>query len=259
MLQLKKNSKSNNKLINLNDIDELTEETTGNNIINDKNKDYYDNKNTSISNEKKHKLSRSPKYKRKKSENNKVLISKNSLYMEKVLFFVDNLQKKTNKISQKFEDEFLVLKSEKNGAQQFEKKYIVPPNYINLKSNEIIEKNKSFKKLEKTNGKVKLFEIFSNETLDNYNKDRHMVNDLDLKEKFFYNAYLNPKNLKTNNVNVNSNSNNSFNYYNKQKYLNTSLNNKQNLNNSHQIYNYGVNNGSFESKYYYFFYYFSFF
>lgn len=199
LLKIKKPSQSNNKLINLNQINELTEDTLGN---------------------------MSPRSKRKKSDNN-IVISKNSLYMEKVLMFVDNLQK-SNKVSPNFEEEFVVLKSdEEKGFQEFEKKYLIPPNYLNLKSNEIIEKNKSFKNLEKTNGKVRLFDIFSNETLENYNRDRLMANDLDLKDKYFKNANLNSKNKFNNN---------SFNLYNKNYNLNTSLNNK-NLNNSHQIYN----------------------
>lgn len=231
LLKLKKISQTNTKLVNLNQISEMTEETTGpNNNHNNSpttNKNRNDNK----------KQSRSPISKRKESENNKVLISRNSLYMEKLLFYMDSLQK-ANNIPQKFEDEFLVLKSEKNGMQEYEKKYLIPPNYLSLKSSEIIEKNKSFKRLEKANGQVKLFEIFSNETLDNYNKDLLMVNDLDLKEKYFKDA----------------NNNYSFNTYNKQPhYLNTSLNNndiknKMYLNNSHQISNYKIGNASFDGN-----------
>jgi len=261
MLLPNKVSKSNDKLINLNEISEITEETTGNNNNNNNNNDnIYSGSCCSSSKNNQQNLSPSPQNRNKKSRANKVLISKNSLYMEKVLFFVDNLQK-TNNFSQKFEDEFSVLNLEKNGVQQFEKKYVVPPNYMNLKSNEIIEKNKSFKKLEKKNGKVNLFEIFSNETLDNYNKDRLMVNDLDLKEKYFNNGLLNAKNKQMNNVNVN-NSNNSFNNNKQQQhYLNTSLNNNNNnynsnfnsnkkiLNNSHQIYNHSGENSSFDRNY----------
>lgn len=200
--KLLKISQSSNKLIQ---ISELTEDTIGN------------------------KNSTSPKNRRKRTENN-VVISKNSLYMEKVLFFVDNLEK-TNKLSPKFEDEFVVLNENADkGTTEFEKKYIVPPNYINLKSKEIIEKNKSLKKVEKKkNGSISLFDIFSNETLDNYNRDKQMVNDIYLKDKYFNNNNLNPK-VKFNN--------NSFNLYNKNYNLNTSLNNKY-LNNSHQINNYG--------------------
>lgn len=237
MLRLKEISKSNTKLINFNHISQITEETQESNThINPNNESI--NKNNKISKRKS----------RKKSENNNVLISKNSLYMEKVLFFVDNMQK-TNNSSPKFEDEFLVLKSDKNGEQKFEKKYIVPPNYINLKSNEIIAKNKSYKKLEKANGKVKLFEIFSNETLDNYNKDRLMVNDLDLKEKFIANAQMNAKNR----LNGFDNKNNSFNISNKHNYLNTSLNNnnnnRKNLNNFSNKHNNNNNISSFDMNY----------
>jgi hypothetical protein len=86
------------------------------------------------------------------------------------------------------------------------------------------------------NGRVKLFDIFSNDTLDNYNKDRLMANDLDLKEIYYKESNFNPKMR---------NNNNSFNLNNKHYVLNTSLNNK-NLNNSHQIRN---NSNRFDKSY----------
>ncbi len=207
-IKIKMPLQSNKKILDLNQINELTEDT----IVNS-----------------------SPRSKKKRGENS-IVISKNDLYMEKVLMYVDNYQK-SKKSSPNFEDEFAVLKSDKEkGFHEFEKKFLIPPNYINLKSNEIIEKNKSFKKLDIMNGRVKLFDIFSNDTLDNYNKDRLMANDLDLKEIYYKESNFNPKMR---------NNNNSFNLNNKHYVLNTSLNNK-NLNNSHQIRN---NSNRFDKSY----------
>lgn len=148
-------------------------------------------------------------------KNNLTTILTNSLYMEKLLFLIQSYTKakQNNNVnnSRNFEEEFTPLhKDGENSSLNFEKKYLIPPKYSDLKSDDIIERNKSYKKLYKKDGRINLFEVFSNETLQNYNNDQKLLNNnLDLKVKF--------KNKQDLHIN------HSLNFYSKNKKLNKRL------------------------------------
>ena len=133
--------------------------------------------------------------------------------MEKMLFFIENFEKSETNLDLEYD---YIKINDKIDLQSIEKKFIVPPKYSNLLSNEFIDKNKSIKIINKNiHGDVKLYEVFGNETLEDYHKDILMVNNFDLKNIIYENQKFHKinNNDKTKIKNSNDNkSENNLNY-----------------------------------------------
>ena len=130
-----------------------------------------------------------------------------------------------------------------DNGQIYEKKQLYNPYYYELKPEELINKNKSSKQIKKSKGRVKLFEVFSKDTLEAFTSEKKMLHDLDLDVRNLSIKMNNNNSYNNNSVNYNKKNNlDNSNYIKNQSYVDSRNNNINLSNNSNSNIYVNINN-----------------